>query len=97
MSRIIEIETDRLRLRQWKETDYALFADLNADPEVMKYFPNALSKEDSDCFAIKLQSLIQDRGWGLWALELKSSGEFIGYTGLYKTDEELSFSPAIEI
>lgn len=97
MSRIIELETDRLRLRQWRESDYPLFSNLNSDPEVMKYFPELLSKEDSDCLAIKLQSLIQDRGWGLWALELKSTNQFIGYTGLHHTNEELIFSPAIEI
>ena len=97
MSRIIELETDRLRLRQWNESDYAFFADMNADSEVMKYFPKPLAEEESNFFAIKLQSHIQDKGWGLWALELKSTGKFIGYTGMHNTDEQLYFSPAIGI
>ena len=97
MSRIIELETDRLRLRQWKESDYPLFSALNSDPEVMKYFPEKLSTDESNCLAIKLQSHIQDRGWGLWALEVKSTNQFIGFAGLHNTDELFSFSPAIEI
>lgn len=39
MSEIIELETIRLRLRQWRDADRAPFAALNADPEVMEYFP----------------------------------------------------------
>jgi len=39
MTRIVEIETKRLLLRQWREDDLADFALLNSDPEVMEYLP----------------------------------------------------------
>jgi len=97
MARIIQLQTERLLLRQWKEEDLAPFAKMNANPEVMKYFPNTLTTEESNQFADRLRDIIKNRGWGLWALELKDTGEFIGYTGLHDIDEQLPFAPGIEI
>jgi len=48
------IETDRLCLRQWQASDFAIFAEINADPEVMKYFPKLLSSTVSDTIAKKM-------------------------------------------
>jgi len=97
MARIIQLKTERLLLRQWKDEDLSPFAQINADPEVMKYFPNILTTEESNQFADRLRDIIQNRGWGLWALELKDTGEFIGYTGLHDIDDQLPFAPGIEI
>ena len=94
---ITELETDRLILRQWRKTDYPLFAELNADKEVMKYFPNPLSRQESDKFAEICASLISIRGWGLWAVEFKSTGTFIGFVGLHIPKDTLPFSPSVEI
>ena len=58
------LETERLRLRQWKDEDYPAYARLNADPMVMRYFPSALSVQESHEQADKLRSLITERGWG---------------------------------
>lgn len=44
----IQLETPRLILRQWQASDLDTFAHLNADPEVMLYFPSTLSKQQSD-------------------------------------------------
>lgn len=76
------LETARLYLRQWKNEDYGPFARLNADPEVMEFFPSTLSRADSDALADRCRSFLADRGWGLWALELKTTKEFMGFTGL---------------
>ncbi|MDZ4262354.1 MAG: GNAT family N-acetyltransferase [Pseudomonadota bacterium] len=97
MGMIMEIETERLRLRQWRASDFVTFAQINADPEVMKYFPRVMSMAESNEFARKLQALISDRGWGLWAVEERQSGVFIGFVGLHESPTELSFSPCIEI
>jgi len=94
---IAELETDRLLLRQWVEQDSPIFAVLNSDPEVMEYFPALLSREESNAMAEKCKSLISERGWGLWAVELKSSGKFIGFVGLHTPKPNLSFSPCVEI
>jgi RimJ/RimL family protein N-acetyltransferase len=97
MSRARDLATPRLRLRQWRDTDLAAFAALNADPEVMAYFPNVLERQASDAMAARCRRLIDERGWGFWAVELKSSGEFIGFIGLHVPADELPFSPCVEI
>jgi RimJ/RimL family protein N-acetyltransferase len=64
------ISTPRLLLRNWTESDFEPFVDMCADPEVMKYFPSTLNREESHALAIKLKSLIDNRGWGAWAVEI---------------------------
>lgn len=94
---LLELETERLFLRQWQQSDYLPFAQLNADPMVMEYFPSILSASESNAMADKCTALIAEKGWGFWALELKSSGQFIGFTGLHTPMTELPFAPCVEI
>ncbi|TVO53475.1 GNAT family N-acetyltransferase [Denitromonas halophila] len=93
----IEFETERLRLRQWRTTDRGPFAALNADPEVMAFFPSPLSRAASDALAARCAALIEARGWGFWACELKRTGEFIGFVGLHEPPAALPLSPCVEI
>jgi len=97
MMEIIEMETHRLRMRQWKKADRPIFAQLNADPLVMKYFPRMLNEWESNRMADKIQCLIAERGWGFWAVEEKERGEFIGFVGLHEPLPELPFTPCVEI
>jgi len=97
MARIVELETDRLRLRQWKDSDFPIFAEMNADPIVMEYYPSTLKKQESDEVAKTFQSLILERGWGFWALERKSDEKFVGFVGLHEPQPDLPFSPCVEI
>ncbi|MEW8278351.1 MAG: GNAT family N-acetyltransferase [Candidatus Thiodiazotropha sp.] len=91
------LESGRLLLRQWRDDDYGVFAEINADPRVMAYFPNLLSRAESDELADRCRDLIAARGWGFWALEVKGSGEFIGILGLNKPQHRLPCSPCTEI
>ena len=95
------LQTERLYLRQWQASDFAIFAQINADPEVMRYFPKVLSTELSNTIANKCQQLIEDNGWGFWAVSLKDcAGEtnnFIGFVGLNHTHADLPFAPSVEI
>lgn len=99
--RVTTLETERLYLRQWQPSDFAIFADINADPEVMQYFPKLLSATVSDIVANKCQQLIKDKGWGFWAVSLKDGSEksdaFIGFVGLNDTHADLHFAPCVEI
>lgn len=97
MIQIIESETARLKLRQWRDNDYTDFSELNADPAVMEHFPSTLSKTKSDEIANKIQSLITRRGWGFWAVEEKKTNSFIGFVGLHQPIKELPFSPCVEV
>jgi RimJ/RimL family protein N-acetyltransferase len=97
MAELIEFETERLRLRQWIESDREPFARLCADPQVMEFYPNILDRAASDAMVDRLQALISDRGWGLWALELKADIKFIGYVGLHIPTANLPCSPCVEI
>lgn len=97
MAEIIELETDRLRLRQWLAKDREPFAALNADPRVMEFFPAILDRARSDAMADYCEALIAKRGWGFWAAEIKGSGQFIGFIGLHTPSSELPFSPCVEI
>lgn len=93
----VQLETPRLILRQWQVRDFDVFADLNADPDVMRYFPAALSKNESDLLAGRFQDTITEYGWGFWAVELKENQQFIGFVGLANQAEKFTFSPCVEI
>ncbi|MDH4275733.1 MAG: GNAT family N-acetyltransferase [Gammaproteobacteria bacterium] len=97
MSELIEFDTERLRLRQWRATDLEPFAVLNADAKVMEFFPAPLGRTESDTMANRCQALIAERGWGFWAVETKSENEFIGFVGLHIPTQALPFSPCVEI
>lgn len=94
---LIEFETPRLRLRQWRESDLAPFAALASDPEVMAFLLPLPTRADSDALAERLKARIDENGWGFWAVEHKDSGEFAGFTGLNVPLAALPFSPCVEI
>ena len=93
----ITLETPRLRLRQWLAQDRAPFAALNADLQVMEFFPAVRTRAESDQMAGICQALMDERGWGFWAAELKETQQFIGFVGLHVCSALLPFSPCVEI
>ncbi len=90
-------ETDRLAMRKWKVRDSMVFAEMNRDPEVMRYLPAILDRHESDAFARRIEDHIEEKGWGLWAVEIRSLGEFIGYIGFNYACFKSFFTPCIEI
>lgn len=90
-------ETERLYLRNWQKSDKLPFAKLNADKEVMHYFPKTLTMDESNAMITRLQTFIDNNGYGLWAVEYKRTGDFIGFIGLNVPKLELPFSPCVEI
>ncbi len=97
MVKIVTLNTERLILLQWQPNDYAPFFELNNDPAVMQYYPNILTKLESDTLATKFRDLIEKQGWGFWSVKLKEDNQFIGFVGLNKPDTVLLFSPCVEI
>ncbi len=82
-------------LRQWRDSDLAPYAAMNADPEVMRFFPSLLSPEESKASMLRQREAIERRGWGLWAVEV--DGEFAGFTGLAEPRFTAHFTPCVEI
>jgi RimJ/RimL family protein N-acetyltransferase len=93
----MELRTDRLRLRRWTVHDRKPFAELNADPIVMEFYPATLSQTESNAFVDRIEVNFDKHRFGLWATELIETGEFIGYVGLWSVTFEAPFAPAVEV
>jgi RimJ/RimL family protein N-acetyltransferase len=63
----------------------------------MEYFPAILSAAESDALIDKIEGLFETRGFGLYAVESKSGGDFIGFTGLSTPSFDAHFTPCVEI
>ncbi len=73
---------ERVLLRPWRDEDRAPFAAMNADEQVMEFFPKLLSRAESDTSADSIQAHFARHGFGLWAVEVPGIAPFIGFTGL---------------
>ena len=91
------IQTSRLGLRNWQESDAVPFAKMNADIEVMEYFPSILTREESDQLLDRLQQHYIDFGYTYFAVDVLETGKFIGFTGFKLQTYESPFTPAVDI
>ena len=88
MSAIFEIETERLLLRRWREKDLEPYARICADPEVMRYMGRGtMSYEQAAESVRRYVRHWEKHGYGLWAVEDKGTGRFIGRIGLLYHDD----------
>lgn len=94
---ILQLESARLLLRQWHNDDLGPFAQMCADERVMRYFPGMLSRLESAGLIGRVRGHFLEFGFGLWALERKDTGDFIGFTGLNTVGFDAHFTPAVEI
>jgi RimJ/RimL family protein N-acetyltransferase len=91
------LNSPRLRLRPWRDEDLPAFAAMNADPQVMEYFPKCLSREESDASATRIREGFARHGFGWWAVEVFGVSDFIGVTGISVPPYETHFTPCVEI
>lgn len=91
------LETDRLILRIWREEDRPLFARMNADPVIMEYMPRVLPPKDSDKLVNRFERHFKKYEFGMYAVESKKTGAFMGTVGLNTVEFEAPFTPAVEI
>jgi RimJ/RimL family protein N-acetyltransferase len=94
---VAELHTPRLLMRRWRTEDRAPFAALNADPVVMEHFPSPLTAAESDALVDLIEAGLDERGWGLWAVEVQDSHAFIGFVGLNPATFDAPFTPAVEV
>ena len=88
------LKTPRLVLRQWTEDDFLPFSIMCRDKAVMEFFPKLLTRQESDAMGEKIRSLISERGWGFWAVEMPGRHKFMG---LHTPKDALPFAPCVEI
>ena len=91
------IETPRLILRPWRESDLPLFAAQNADPIVMHYLTGILTREESDAYVARAEKHLAKVGYCKWAVEAPGVSHFIGAVGLTRVKFEADFTPAVEV
>jgi RimJ/RimL family protein N-acetyltransferase len=91
------VRTDRLLMRRWLDSDREPFAALNADPAAMLFFPQTLDREASDGLVDLIEERFDQQGYGLWALEVAGTGEFIGFTGLNPMPDGVPGAGGVEV
>jgi RimJ/RimL family protein N-acetyltransferase len=93
----LALQTERLVLRRWLDTDRDAFVRMNADPRVMEFFPECLTREQSDSMIYRIEKHFDIHGFGLFAAELRATGELVGFVGLAIPGFEAFFTPCVEI
>ena len=91
------METPRLLLRQWRDSDFDTWAEMNADPRVMEFFTELLDRGRADESASKMRAAIDRDGYGLWAVEIKQTGRFAGIIGLNEMADDIPVTPRREV
>lgn len=92
------LATARLRLRAWRREDVPLFARMNADPQVMAHYPALLDARQSLRQARAFALLLARRGWGVWVVERREDGRFLGFCGLHERSAGTHpFAPCVEL
>lgn len=94
-----EIHTPRLLLRRWTDYDLAPMAEINADPDVMRWIGDGsvLDLEQTAEAIERWEEEWDDEGFGLFAVELLASGELAGAAGLSVPERLPEVLPAVEL
>jgi ribosomal-protein-alanine N-acetyltransferase len=98
MGRGPELRTERLVLRRWTTEDLEPFAAMNADTVVMEhFFRGVMTRERTASFMASIEEEFEDCGFGLWAVGVEGTADFIGFVGLHRALFEADFTPAVEV
>lgn len=89
--------TERLILRHWRDDDRAPFAAMNADPEVMRFFPSALSRAESDASFDRIVAAFDRDGFTFFAVDERATSRFVGFVGIRTLGVDDPLHPAVEI
>jgi RimJ/RimL family protein N-acetyltransferase len=76
------LTTRRLILREMTGSDLDPVAALLGDPDVMRHYPAPKTRDEARAWIDRSQRLYRERGFGLWAVTIRATGEFAGDCGL---------------
>jgi RimJ/RimL family protein N-acetyltransferase len=63
----------------------------------MVYFPSTLDRAGSDALVDRIEQRFEEQGFGLWALEISETGQFIGFTGLNPMPPDVPGAGGMEV
>ena len=89
-------QSERLGFRKWQPADIYPLVSLCGDPEVMRYFLNPLSEEQTKALLEKIHSQFDQHGYGPYAVELLDGGAFVGFIGFAHCEMDADFAPCTE-
>jgi RimJ/RimL family protein N-acetyltransferase len=89
--------SERLGFRNWCPADIAGMASINANPEVMKFFPATQDREQTAAFIKRMQQLYTERGFCYFAVETLEQEDFIGFIGLAWQEYTAPFTPCVDM
>ena len=90
-------KSERLGFRTWSNNDLEPMTSINSDAEVMQFFPKTQTQDDTANFIKRMQKSYAENGFCYFAVELLSTGEFIGFIGLSIQTFEADFTPITDI
>ncbi len=93
------VETQRLLLRSWRGEDIDALAEMQSDPETMRYMADGHCPDRGECAEAieQLESHRCEHGFGIWAAELRATGELVGWVGLTTPEWLPEEMPAVEV
>lgn len=82
------LETERLVLRMFRESDTDAYAEMVGDPEVMRFLGGGQPVPRAEAWRNMAMVLghWQLRGYGMWAVEEKATGEMVGRVGCWRPE-----------
>lgn len=89
--------TERLRLREWRQADKPLLAEIHADPEVMRFLGGVKTFDETSAVVDRICRTIKAGKPCFWAAERLEDEKLIGWIGLHEIGHEYPFGPALEI
>jgi len=90
-------KSERLGFRNWLESDIEMMTEINADKNVMEFFPGLASKDQTIDFIQKMQKQFTEKGFCYFAVDKLKNNKFIGFIGLSEKSFEAAFTPCIDI
>lgn len=91
------LRTDRLLLRSWRDDDVEPMLAMSTDPEVMRYFPRVMTRDEVRDFVARQRKRLEAEEPGLFAVEPLADGSFVGFVGLSVPSFEAAFTPCVEV